>query len=297
MNVRQYLGKFEAHARSYYVTPQGEQTRQASNFAHALAPVRDLFAELGVNAFRAPQLTAVRNSMIGRGLSRKTINARANMIRQAWRWGVPLEVVEPDTLASLQAVPALKYGRSAAKETAGVKPADLEVVRRTLPELSETVGDIVRVLVATGCRLSEARCMRGEDIDATDEAVWVCRPAHHKTRHLGHERTIMLGPEAQRVIAPRLLLHGRGYLFPSPRNPGEPYNRDAMNVAITRACKRIGVEKWSALQIRHSVATRIRRDYGIDAARTVLGHQSVDVTGIYAERDQTEAARIARRIG
>lgn len=50
--------------------------------------------------------------------------------------------------------------------------------------------------------------------------------------------------------------------------------------------------RWSPNRLRHSAATRIRREVGIEAARALLGHSDADTTTIYAERD-LELAREA----
>jgi integrase len=50
-------------------------------------------------------------------------------------------------------------------------------------------------------------------------------------------------------------------------------------------------------QVRHTVATMIRREFDVDAARGVLGHASVDVTTIYAERDAGRIAEVMERLG
>lgn len=54
---------------------------------------------------------------------------------------------------------------------------------------------------------------------------------------------------------------------------------------------------WSPNQLRHSAATEIRRQFGLEAAQVALGHSSADVTQVYAERDWALAAAVARRIG
>jgi len=49
--------------------------------------------------------------------------------------------------------------------------------------------------------------------------------------------------------------------------------------------------------LRHSAATEIRRQFGLEAAQTVLGHAKADITQVYAERDLSLAAEVMRRIG
>ena len=55
--------------------------------------------------------------------------------------------------------------------------------------------------------------------------------------------------------------------------------------------------RWHPHQLRHSAATRIRREFGLDVARAVLGHSSPVVTEVYAELDQVKAAEAMGKIG
>src|SRR5262245_16410920 len=47
---------------------------------------------------------------------------------------------------------------------------------------------------------------------------------------------------------------------------------------------------------RHSRATELR-PYGLDVARTVLGHSKVETTEVYAEKDLAAAMELMGRIG
>jgi integrase len=55
--------------------------------------------------------------------------------------------------------------------------------------------------------------------------------------------------------------------------------------------------RWSPHRLRHSAATRIRKEFGIESARVVLGHSAANVTGIYAEIDRQRAVEVMRQIG
>lgn len=100
------------------------------------------------------------------------------------------------------------------------------------------------------------------------------------------------------------------------RRPGDRYVKDAYCRAIHRAVDQENAKRqkeaemagiqfsesdklpsWSPNQLRHSAATEIRRQFGLEAAQTVLGHAKADVTQVYAERDWTLAAEIMRKIG
>jgi integrase len=54
---------------------------------------------------------------------------------------------------------------------------------------------------------------------------------------------------------------------------------------------------WHPHQLRHSAATEIRKHFGIEGAQHVLGHTTLNVTEIYAERNSEVARQIAAEIG
>lgn len=55
--------------------------------------------------------------------------------------------------------------------------------------------------------------------------------------------------------------------------------------------------KWFPHQLRHNAATRIRKEYGLEVARAVLGHSTMNTTEIYAEMDQSLVLKIMGEIG
>jgi integrase len=54
---------------------------------------------------------------------------------------------------------------------------------------------------------------------------------------------------------------------------------------------------WAANRLRHLTATRLRKEFGIEAAQIVLGHSNPLTTLIYAERDFGMAAEVMQKIG
>lgn len=95
--------------------------------------------------------------------------------------------------------------------------------------------------------------------------------------------------------------------------PGRCYDRRSYAWAIRRGCDRAfpppdgleGEEKkqwhhehrWSPNRLRHNAATSLRKRFGLEAARVVLGHSSAAVTEIYAEVDLAKAADIMAHVG
>jgi integrase len=55
--------------------------------------------------------------------------------------------------------------------------------------------------------------------------------------------------------------------------------------------------RWHPHQLRHTAATKLRREYGLDVARAVLGHRSPQITELYAELDVARAAEVMERLG
>jgi integrase len=55
--------------------------------------------------------------------------------------------------------------------------------------------------------------------------------------------------------------------------------------------------RWHPHQLRHSAATRLRKQYGLEAARVVLGQKSGAVAEIYAEMDLSKAEKIMAEVG
>ena len=96
------------------------------------------------------------------------------------------------------------------------------------------------------------------------------------------------------------------------RQAGEAYTVDTYRRAIARACDRANawakggvvmgnderlIPHWHPHQLRHTAATELRKQFGIEAARIILGHRSARITEIYAEVDVGRAREIMRQIG
>ncbi len=57
------------------------------------------------------------------------------------------------------------------------------------------------------------------------------------------------------------------------------------------------VAEWAPNQLRHTFATRARRDHGLNVAQALLGHARSATTEIYAETTNDLAAEVARLLG
>jgi len=54
---------------------------------------------------------------------------------------------------------------------------------------------------------------------------------------------------------------------------------------------------WHPHQLRHNAATFLRKEFGLETARIILGHRSAAITEVYAELDQQKALAAIVRVG
>jgi integrase len=57
------------------------------------------------------------------------------------------------------------------------------------------------------------------------------------------------------------------------------------------------VPKWHPHQLRHNAATNLRREFGVELARIILGHATAFTTETYAEADRQQAMEVIGRVG
>ena len=55
--------------------------------------------------------------------------------------------------------------------------------------------------------------------------------------------------------------------------------------------------RWHPHQLRHNAATELRKEFGIEAARIILGHRSAAITEVYAEKDERQAIKAMIEVG
>jgi integrase len=373
MTVSELIVRFWQHAKSHYRRPDGTNTSELSDYKYSLRPLKHLYGTLPVTDFSPLKLKAVRQLMVDGykhpryglqlALSRGVINQRVGRIVRMFKWAVTEELIPETVHRAIDAVPGLERGRCNARETEPVKPVADSFVDAVLPHVLPEVAAMARLQRLSGMRPGEVTIMRGCDLDMTG-TVWLFKPHTHKTAYRGGSRIIALGPKAQAIIKPFLLLDTQAFLFspqnaldrrrrdqrarrrtgvqPSQQNrrkkspkrqPAERYTTASYARAILRGCERAfpaplpfgrlegeTLHGWrrrlkadSALaeqlrqwrrdhhfhvhQLRHSFATAVRRDHGLEAAQVSLGHSKANVTEIYAERDLSLALRVAVEIG
>jgi integrase len=98
---------------------------------------------------------------------------------------------------ALRSLPGLRPGKGGAREAPPVRPVPDAYVNAVKPHVSGQVWALIQLQLLTGARAGELVAMRPFDIE-TSHDVWTYTPAHHKTAHHGHTRTINIGRAPKR---------------------------------------------------------------------------------------------------
>ena len=327
LTVSELIARYREFATGYYQR-DGKPTGELAKIKLACRTLRKLYGTTRAAEFDADGFEAVRRAMVKQGLARTTINYHLGKVRRLLAWGVRKKLIPAEVLVAVKTVGPLLPGREGAREPNPVRAVEEAHVLSVLPHLRPPVAAMVRLQMLTAMRPGEVTTMTTGQVDRSGE-LWVYRPRQHKGLYRGKLREVVLGPRAVELLRPWLKADPDAPLFspaeddairqterrearktpmtpsqrsrkPKPdgkRRPTSWYDKDSYNRALRRACEKAGVPCWSANRLRHLAATKIRREFGLEAAQVVLGHSHANVTQVYAEVNQERAAEVLRRIG
>lgn len=336
LTIAELADRYIRHVQQWYVDRKGRPSKQQHRILRALDKLVRLYAECRADQFGPRALRTVRESMVQANWSRNYANHATGCIKKMFRWAVTEELIKPHVYAAVKELPQIPRGRGLAKENEPVRPVAWEDVEPILQMVLPPVAAMMRLQWLTGMRSEDVVQLRPGDIDRKGQ-VWTYRPQTHKMQYRGQERVVCFGPKAQEVLAPFLLRAADAFCFSpreamekdrqkkdqkvkfGGRGPGDCYNsgsyRHAVRAGIdtwNKACEQaetlaqlLGVKvegirrvtPWHPHQLRHAAGTRVRAHFGPDAARAVLGHESLDATEIYAELSLEKAQEVALKIG
>jgi len=308
MTLNDLIDRYLAWAATYYLTIDAGDGRTRSQtvqkIERAVRDLRTLYGATPAAEFGPAKLKALRQHWIADKQikrydtqlrrSRTYLNQLAQIVCRMFRWAASEELLPSRVWHDLRAVEGLRRGRSEAAEGRTIGPAPAEHVDAVLPVVRPLLRCLIQLHRLTGARSGELLQLRGADIDRAGP-VWEYRPPRHKTQLHGHQRVIYFGPQAQALLAAHLPADPNAWVFTGRR--GGRLSTGSYGHVVRSACLRAGVPRWHPHQLRHSKATELRRVYGLDAARVILGHSSIDQTVDYAELDRAEALRIVREAG
>jgi integrase len=311
LTVAEMCDRYVAWAKDYYSYSWEKKKGMAIKVEYSIREFREMYGERFVADLEHHDMLMHRDALIEKGLGRSTVNRRISTVKRMITWALDEDMIPALAKAELTQVSTLKRGRSAAKDGEPVTAAPMDDVEAVIADSAPSLGGMLRVMRLTGMRPGEACIMRWEDIERRD-TIWIYRPQHHKNEWRRHPRVVVIGPRAQGIIAER---EGEGEYVFSPRvaqleryeamrlerktkvqpsqvsrakeepmkKPGEFWTPEALARSVLQKCKRLGIERWHPNQLRHNCATEVRRVFGINAARAVLGHfNGLSVTDRYS---------------
>jgi integrase len=336
LSMNEMVLAYLQHVDAYYIK-NGKSTSEPVNIRLALRPLRQLYGHTLAREFGPLRLKTVRQAMIDSDLCRSEINKRVRRVIRAFKWAVSEEMVPPSLHHGLKALSGLRRGQANVRESEPVKPVPEAFVDAIQPYVSRQVWTMVELQRLSGMRPGEVCSMRTIDVDTSGRVWIYTPESHKTEHHgrerriyLGPKAQETLRPwlrpeltaylfsptesEAERRAVQREDRKTR--VQPSQRNrrrrkprkaPGEQYTVDSYRRAIKYGIKGANQEPergesravphWHPHQLRHNAATRLRREFGLDVARAVLGHSSPVVTEVYAELDGAKAAEAMERVG
>ena len=295
--------------------------KQLDRVRWAVKDLQELYGHDIAASFGPRKLSTTRQAALDRNEARNTINTRMNVIKAAFRHCSALEIIPPAVYHGLSSLPGLR--REEVKAARRIPPVSDKHIEAVKPFVSASVWAAIEVILLTAARPSEILNLRPCDIDRSGN-IWQATLTHHKNEHRDQPRVLFFGKRCQEILRPFIVLRKQEeYLFSpkdafaersqaseghrrtnQPETPrqtdrtvGDKYDAHTFRRTIERACVSAGIEPWFPYQLRHTAATRIRKEYGVEAAASVLGHSSLRAIDFYSAVGQERSKRVLSEIG
>jgi integrase len=313
VSVSELCAIWADHCREYYRHPDGTPTSMATNAVLAVRLFRDLYGNAAVAELTHADMLQLRDALVRSGVARTTVNRRLWCVKYMIEWALDEAIIPATVKAELTQVRGVKRGRTNAPERQPVRPVDDATIAATVAHMMPNTADMVRVHRLTGMRPCELCSLRWSLID-TSRTPWVYRVPPEVNKNdwrgeLGQPRVVCIGPKARAILdrhkgggdvpfspvlafgewlearrAARVTpIYGKPKDAPPvPRVLGEHWTTDAYTKTIRAACGKAKITPWGANRLRHTFGTEVRREFGLEAARAVLGHTGGgSVTDVY----------------
>lgn len=223
-------------------------------------------AEMRLDGIRAPHIEAIRVEG-----SPSTHNCALRTLRRMLHVAVDLDV--------LPKVP--KFSLLSEHRRDQLITPDIE--QRIAAELASnnrkgSLQTALFIILDCGLRPIEVTNLRVEDIDLSRGSIRV-----NKSKSKAGERLVPMTNRVKQLLFAQIGKRASGWLFPSPRYPGQPIRRHALTTAWRKAANRAGVSPDVDLYCaRHTYATDV-----MNATRNpfitmrLLGHTELATTERY----------------
>ena len=302
-SVNEIVLAFWKHAEQHY-RKNGKETSEMPCFRSCLRVLKHLYGMTPAKNFGPLALKAVRASMVAgdphakdhegkpaprKPWARRNINIMIGRIRRVFKYAVECEMIDVGVLNALQTVQPLLAGRTAAVDHPKRHALAQDKIDVVKAKVRPVVRDLIDLQILTGARSGELLGLTTGMIDRTGQ-TWKAVITDHKTaHHHGRVRMIPFGPKAQLILAKYLQADQGKRLF--------KMKRPAYGQAITRACDKAEITRWSPHWLRHTFATRTREQLGIEAVQSIVGHATTEMTNHYSSQMEGLAMKTAQQVG
>jgi integrase len=194
-------------AAAYLKDPKVRQLRTIDGIEMLVGAWVNEYGTERVRGFGYLHITAFRDKLLGQGLKPARANRYLSAMRRCWNWGNPHYVQTPWPQKIMLEEPKPEainehYGTSEATV------ADVHAVIAASDTISQPLGNLVRFLIGTGARLSDALGVTWRDVDSKAGTVTI---RGQKTQR--PQRVAMLAPAIQAIARAGKVKHVGGRVF------------------------------------------------------------------------------------
>lgn len=248
----------------------------------------------------------------GRTLTRNYINLAIFYVQKLFRWLVRKELAPASLAHALSSVTWLSYGE--AREPEARDAVDPASFWRTIEFVNHQVRGLMLLQWYTGCRPGSACQATRAQFDTT-ATPWIWKP-RHKNEWRGQDLTIFIGPKCRKLLADYFVDRGLNeFLFSPQRAPRTNCQHrarystgsygQAIKYAIAKANEKAAsseqpaeaVGHWTPHMIRYQKGQAVQGQFGIEAVKATLGHESIRTSEHYAGRHDLLAKQVAEEAG
>lgn len=271
----------KALAKLFIADRRGRGRRTADEMERALnADVIPVIGSIGVQKLRRVDLSRCTDRIKGRGAGTQA-NRTAALLRSLLGWALDQGHIEVDVSHRWKPPAEEKAPRDRAFTADEIRKfwSRLESAK-----LSRWSVELLRLCLVLGARQGECGGMIRDELDL-DRRLWTIPAERSKN---GRAHTLPLPQLAIDILKPVLAAHELESVFPGPK--GLPMQSSGIARAVQRSQKAIGLEKWTAHDLRRTCATHMA-ELGVTAfdIGLVLNHisttRSTVTTSVYIKHD------------
>ena len=212
-------------------------------------------------------------------------NRAMNLLRQILNHAVLCGHLQTNPARGIKRNPRQKLTRFLSREEMHRLHRALDRHAGTRPSRARQ-ADIIRLLLLTGCRKSEIITLRWQDVDGDTLNLVDAKTG---------PRRVFLNAPARAILERQPRAESR-VVFPSPKNPGQPFSRDLKLWRSVR--KEAGIEDVRIHDLRHTFASHaVLHGIPLPVVSRLLGHRHPSMTLRYAHVGDRETEAAAERIG